>query len=434
MAIDAPELQRALTEIVGAEQVRTASEADELDGLRPRLVVEPDRIETAALVLAYADRQGLAVVPRGGASRLGWGRPLEAADLVLSTRGLDQIVEHAAGDMTVTVQAGVTLEALQRELAQANQLLPLDVPWAERATLGGLVATDDSGSLRLRYGGLRDLIIGITVVRPDGVVAKAGGKVVKNVAGFDLAKLFTGACGTLGLVAEATFRLHPFPPATGTLVLRGATPEAAGAFLLAVLDSTLVPTGLTVIWPDDGAAMVMVRFGGLQAALEAQLAEASRLAEAHQLSGYQPTPADAAAAWQSAGQLAWEGGGPALVARVGILPAEIPVTLRAMETLAQQHESSAQAVIQAHGLGLIRAESSGATVGLAAFARGLRQRLAERQGTLVVLEAPPEVKAVVDPWGIRPDALALMQQVRQRFDPRGTMNPGRMMATRTASA
>jgi glycolate oxidase FAD binding subunit len=434
MAIDAPELQQALTEIVGAERTRTASEADEIDGRRPRLVIEPESVETAARALAYADQHGLAVVPRGGGSRLSWGRPLEAADLVLSTGGLDQILEHAAGDMTVTVQAGVPLAALQEKLAQAGQFLALDVPGAERATLGGLIATDDSGSLRLRYGGLRDLIIGITVVRPDGVVARAGGKVVKNVAGFDLAKLFTGALGTLGLVAEATFRLHPLPPASGTLVLRGDSPEAAGEFLLEVLGSTLVPLGLTVIWPDDVAATLLVRFGGLPEAVEDQLAEARRLAEGRGLSVRHAAPSGTTTVWRPAGRLPWEGGEPALVARVGVLPAEIPAALRAMEALARQYELSAQAAFQAHGLGLLRAESAGPTDRLAAFASDLRQRLEARQGTLALLEAPREVKAAVDAWGIRPDALLLMQQVRQRFDPRGTHNPGRMLATRTPPA
>ena len=434
MTVDAPRAQEALAGLVGAERVRPATPDDAIDGCQPALVVEPATVEATAQALAYADQQGLAVAPRGGGTRLSWGRPPERLDLVLSTAGLDQILEHAAGDMTATVQAGVTLGALRERLAAEGQMLALDVPWAERATIGGLLATDDSGSLRLRYGGLRDLIIGISIVRPDGVVARAGGKVVKNVAGFDLAKLFTGSLGTLGLIVEATFRLHPLPDASATLALRAGTPEAAGAFVLDVLGSTLVPTGLTLAWPDDEAATILLRFGGLAAAIEQQAAEAERLAQARGITAARTEPSEAAAAWQGIADLPWEAEADALVARIGVLPAEIGATLRAMEAVARDQELTAVGVLHAHGLGLVRAEAGQSAGRLADFAVGLRERLVAQRGTLAVLQAPPEVKRSLDVWGIRADTLPLLESVRQRFDPHDTMNPGRLIPTRTRPA
>lgn len=435
MTVDAPRAQEALAGLVGAERVWPATAADAIEGRQPTLVVEPASVEAAAKAFAYADQQGLAVAPRGGGTRLDWGRPPQRLDLVLSTLGLNQILEHAAGDMTATVQAGVTLAALRERLATEGQRLALDLPWAERATIGGLLATDDSGSLRLRYGGLRDLIIGITVVRPDGVVARAGGKVVKNVAGFDLAKLFTGSLGTLGLIVEATFRLHPLPDASATLALRAETPEAAGAFVSDVLGSTLVPTGLTVAWPDDGAATILLRFEGLAAAIEQQAAEAERLARARGIAVSRTEPAEAAAAWQGMAELPWEGGAEALVGRVGLLPAEIGPTLRVMEAVARDQRVSAVGVLHAHGLGLVQAEAVDQSAGrLADFARHLRERLVTRHGTLSLLRAPAEVKRNLDAWGLPAETLPLLEAVRQRFDPHDTLNPGRLIPTRTQPA
>ena len=218
-----PELASACAE------VRPADQRDPVCGQPARYVAEPASTHEAAALLRAAGDLGLSVLPRGTGSRLDWGCPPRSCDLIVSTARLNQIIEHAAGDLVVTVQAGVHLDALQERLATEGQRLALDPPGG--ATIGGLIATNVTGSLRFRYGAPRDLLIGITIVRADGTTAKAGGKVVKNVAGYDLGKLFAGSYGTLGLITQATFRLHPLPVAS-TWVTAQADDAATAAKLV----------------------------------------------------------------------------------------------------------------------------------------------------------------------------------------------------------
>src|SRR5581483_2281507 len=197
-------------------EVRAAGPDDAVDGVLPRYVARPAALDEASAVLRAAAADGLATVPRGAGTRLAWGSPPARCDLVIDTRLMNRVLEHAAGDLVVRVQAGVGLDQLALVLGEADQRLALDPPAAattgdaqETGTVGGMLATGAAGPLRFRYGTPRDLLIGITVVRADGTVASSGGKVVKNVAGYDLGKLFAGSYGTLGLIGEAAFRLHP---------------------------------------------------------------------------------------------------------------------------------------------------------------------------------------------------------------------------------
>src|SRR6267378_5332584 len=204
-------------EIVTAKHVRMAATNDALAGVQPSLVVEPGSEQEFGKVLKLANAAGLAVIPRGGGTKLEWGNPPVRADVILSTARLNRVLEHAWADLTVSVEAGCTIANLQEALAKHGQRLALDTLWAEGATVGGVLSTNDSGALRLRFGALRDLIIGVTIALPDGTLASSGGKVVKNVAGYDLPKLVTGAFGTLGVITRAIFRLHPLPQETRTI-------------------------------------------------------------------------------------------------------------------------------------------------------------------------------------------------------------------------
>ena len=224
-----------------------------VDGVPVARLARPGSVEEASQVLRAAAEDGLAVAFAGGASKLGLGNPPERADLLVSTGRLDQVLEHAAGDLVVRAQAGVRLADLQAALAPAGQWLALDPP-EPRATVGGVVAANASGPRRLRYGTVRDLIIGITVVLADGTVAHAGGKVVKNVAGYDLAKLFCGSLGTLGMVAEVIFRLHPLPAAAAVVTLEVEEPAQAGRAVQRLLRSPLEPSAVELVvdewgWP-----------------------------------------------------------------------------------------------------------------------------------------------------------------------------------------
>src|SRR5579871_1298269 len=239
--------------LVGSENIRPATSDDRVAGKQPQLVVSPADGKQLAQVMKAANDTGLAVIPRGGGTKLAWGNPPHRAGVILSTARLNAILEHAHSDLTVTVEAGCTLKQLAETLAKQNQRLALDGLWPTRATVGGILSTNDSGALRLCFGSLRDLVIGVTIALPDGTLASSGGKVVKNVAGYDLPKLVTGALGTLGVITQAVFRLHPLPQNTRTLSIRTASLRAAGDLILSLQDSRLAHSALQVRLARDSA-------------------------------------------------------------------------------------------------------------------------------------------------------------------------------------
>src|SRR6201981_3952090 len=226
-------------EIVTAKYVRTAGESDAVAGAQPSLVVEPGSEQELAKVLELANGAGLAVIPRGGGTKLEWGNRPERADVILSMARLNRVIEHAWADLTVSVEAGCTFQQLQNTLSQHGQRIAVDPLWPERATIGGILSTNDSGTLRIRYGGLRRPIFRTTMSLPDGTLASSGGKVVKNVAGYDLPKLVTGALGTLGIITRAIFRLHPLPRNVRSFTFSARDLDDANRIVLAVQDSRL---------------------------------------------------------------------------------------------------------------------------------------------------------------------------------------------------
>jgi glycolate oxidase FAD binding subunit len=408
--------------------VRPAGGADAVDGVPAELVAEPASVAEASRVLAAACRAGKKVVVVGGGSKLGLGNPPERADLIVSTRRMDRVLEHAAGDLVVRVQAGARLQDLQAALAPAGQWLALDPP-EPGATVGGVVAANASGPRRLRYGTVRDLIIGITVVLADGTMARAGGKVVKNVAGYDLSKLFCGSLGTLGLIAEATFRLHPRPAAAAVVTLGVERAEQAGEAVQRLLRSTLVPSAIELDWygPDGGPGLLSVVIEGIPPGVEAQAATAAGLlgevGEAEVLG-----PGGTEAALSRLGALPWEKA--AVGIKVAVPPAELPGALADLSWGWLGHgRTTAHA-----GTGVLRVGLAGPDPGNAeqveAFAGVVakaRAALAARGGTLVIAQAPPALKRAVDVWGPPGDAVELMRRVKRQFDPDRQLSPGRFL-------
>jgi glycolate oxidase FAD binding subunit len=406
--------------------VRPAGDADEIDGVRAELVAEPASVADASRVLAAASRAGKRVVVVGNGSKLGLGNPPEAVDLIVSTRRMDRVLEHAAGDLVVKVEAGARLADLQAALAPAGQWLALDPP-EPGATVGGVVAANASGPRRLRYGTVRDLIIGITVVLADGTVAHAGGKVVKNVAGYDLAKLFCGSLGTLGLIAEATFRLHPRPAAAGVVALQVERTEQLGQAVQRLLRSTLVPSAVELVWPPGGPGRLTVVVEGIRPGVEAQAAAAAELlGEVGEVQV--PGTGGTEAALAQLGALPWEKAEVGI--KVAVPPAELPGAVTDLGSGWLGHGPLA-----AHAAtGVLRVGLDGPDLGSAdqveAFAGEVtrtRERLAARQGTLVIAEAPPALKRAVDVWGPPGDAIELMRRVKRQFDPDRLLGPGRFV-------
>jgi glycolate oxidase FAD binding subunit len=426
-----------LAAVLGQEHLRAATAADAVDGVAPRMIAEPGSAEDLAACLRWARGAGLKVTPRGGGTKMGWGNPPAACDLLLSTARLDRVGEHAWADMTVIAEAGCRVADLQRALAEHGQHLALDPLWPERATVGGILSTNDSGTLRLRYGSLRDLVIGITVALPDGTLARSGGKVVKNVAGYDLAKLFTGALGTLGVIVQAIFRLHPLPRETRSLTFSG-TPAALEQLLLAVLASRLTPIGLQ-LRAAPGGARLDVRFDGTAAGIQAQVGQ---LDQVRRLAAPSVAPAESPADVWTSHQAIWDGAAPAppappaprrLLARLSVLPSRIAAACALIERAAAARSLAWQTVVQGVGAGYVRlAGNEGDEPALRATLLELREELAGNGGTrpggtIVALGCPLAVKRGLDVWGPAGDAQPLMVRIKRRFDPDGTLSPGRFL-------
>ena len=376
-------------------------------------------MDEVATLLRDASRDGLAVLPRGGGTKLDWGRPPRRADLVLSTTRLDRVLEHAWADMTATVEAGCTVARLQHALAEQGQRLACDPLWPERATIGGILATNDNGPLRARFGALRDLIIGVTLVLPDGTVAKSGGKVVKNVAGYDLPKLATGSLGTLAVITQAVFRLHPLPHETRTLTFAAPDVEPLCELALGIQGSQLAFVSLQVRAGGSVEPGLDVAFEGTRAGLDSQQDELLRLAAS-------VTRVDPPASVWRAREALWQGTEPAVVGTFSVLPTELRAFCAQLHDVGMAPPVGWRVVAQGAGVGQFRLEGAPSDVLIAAL-RGLRTAAERRGGTLVVLAGPEDLKARFDVWGSPGDALPLLQRVKQQLDPRGTLSPGRFV-------
>ena len=435
-----PAIRSALA--VACPSLRDGASGDAVAGVTPSFVARPASTVEAAALLAAASGFGLAVVPRGAGLGLSWGAPPAACDLVVDLSAMDQVIEHAAGDLVVRVQAGATIGQLASVLAAAGQELALDAP--AEATVGGVIAAGMAGPRRFRYGAPRDLLIGLTVVRADGVIAHSGGKVVKNVAGYDLGKLFAGSSGTLGLITEATFRLHPLPVAVAyvTAEFGSAARAGAAAAVVAAAGSALVPSAVELDWP--GGAQRALRVGVLLEGTEFGVAErakqmsellntagASGAVDSSGASGFSEVAVSGAAParW---GQLP----SPSIVIRVAFWAGKLAGVL---DALAAAGASAAvrPAVSGPAGAGLLYACLDPGTQSDAAatFVRELRGRLTsggtDPRGSVTVLAAATEVMAACGAYGghgTEVPGAALMRAVKDQFDPEHRMFPGRLSA------
>jgi glycolate oxidase FAD binding subunit len=342
------------------------------------------------LAAALAEAHGTVRV-HGAGTKLAWARG--EADVQLSTEGLDDIVEHNVGDLTAVLEAGVPLARAQRTFAEAGQMLAIDPP-DRGATIGGVAAANDSGPLRARYGGVRDLVVGMRVALADGTVAKSGGKVIKNVAGYDLAKLFVGSFGTLGAILEVSVRLHPLPPATATAMGHSSDPDALGRAALALSHARLEHLGLDVRW-QDGAGAILSRFGGVAAVPQARAAV--------RLLGDAELVEDDEDLWQA--QRDAQRSAVGMVVKVSALQTDLPDLLR----VARDHGAT---LVGRAGLGLhwVRLDDGDH----AALLRALRERFAA-----VVLDHPNGIEpGPHEPFDA--GARMLAERVKVRFDPSGT--------------
>ena len=373
-------------------------------------IVEPSSFEEAAEALAEASSSHHSIRIRGAGTKAAWGAIAPEPDVELRTTALDRIVEHNAGDLTAELQAGVPVARAQETFAAASQMLALDPPLGRGsdrfATIGGMIATGDSGPLRHRYGAPRDLVLGMTVALSDGTIARSGSKVIKNVAGYDIAKLFSGAFGTLGLILSVSVRLHPLPMHSATAL--GASDDAGtlSAAAAALIKAPLELESLDVAWR-GGRGGLLARCAGAET--ERRAARVAELMRAHGLTHVHFTDDDDALwARQRAGQRAQNG---RAMVRIAAAPSKLAAILALTE------ECSGTLVARA-ALGTSYVEVDPDAVP--------RLRAGLPPGaTAILLDAPPDLRQQLDPWnGSGVSALDLMRRVKQRFDPTGTCNPG----------
>ena len=387
----------------------------------PIYLVFPQTIDTVAKIVRQASQHQWRILICGNGSKITWGGLGKDIQLVISTQKCDRLIEHAVGDLTVTAEAGMKLVDLQAQLRSHNQFLPLD-PSHGNATLGGIVATADTGSWRQRYGGVRDLLLGLSFVRADGELAKAGGRVVKNVAGYDLMKLFTGAYGTLGIITQLTFRTYPLIATSQTLLLTGE----AGA--IARLTQTIRSSGLTPTAMDLFSTPVLeqlnlgtgtgliIRWQTIPESIEQQIAEVKALAKELNLNtkDYRDRAEDDL--WQNCIKVTSTPSDTSATCKIGIAPNAAVNFLQLKQVI---DRNIAVRVHASSGIGQLQLENVDSQL-----VSNLRSHCQQNYGFLTILDAPKALKQQVDIWGYSGNALKTMQAIENQFDPQNILNPG----------
>lgn len=427
-----------LEQIVGTEGIRTWENLEPAvqqrltqamtPGCQPEFFLSPPTQEALAKVMSLAWQNRKRVLPTGHGSKLHWGGLVRDPNWTICTQNLDRIVEHAVGDFTLTVEAGMKLADIQATVAKTGQFLAIDPAYSETATIGGIVATGDAGSWRQRYNSVRDQLIGISFCRYDGQRVKAGGRVVKNVAGYDLMKLLTGSYGTLGIITQLTFRLYPLPESSGTVVLTGDALSIA-SIVQTLLASSLTPIACDLLSPglvaqlDLGTGMgLMVQFQSLPESVMEQSQRVLAWGETLGLSAASYGAGDEMELWRRSRHLLESAfNSPQLMGKMGVRPTAAVASFTQLDALFSQDAMAAIHV--GSGLGKIAI----ATERLGTAASKWRSVCQAHGGFFTVLEAPTSIKSQIDIWGYQGNALNPMKQLKHQFDPENLLSPGRFL-------
>lgn len=451
-----------LRTIVDPTQIETAPERltqYAVDGQPPAAVVFPQTFEQVAALLQWAQRERVAVCPRGSGTKTTFGNLPSRVDLVLSTSRLNRISEYDAANFTLTGEAGVTIAQVMRQTASSQQMLPLHYPWSP-ATLGGIIATNAYTPKRLAYGGVRDLLLGLRVALPSGEIVHFGGKVVKNVAGYDMSKLFLGSLGAFGVILEATFKLYALPEREAALLATLPSLWQGGDAAAHLLRTQLLPSQVLLLNPaaagqvmgptpaqisPDGGAL-LVSFEGMEEAVDRQLTELSQLCRGYGAQDVQVLSGESYLRLQERLDHAMHGRvsealltsphaslSSPLVLRLGTLPSHVHTV---METVAQLLSFMAQPVmvIGDCGIGVVRictqwpATEPGDRLERLAHAIAELSSLVAGEGGYAVVEATPaELKATLDVWGSFPGTPSLLKALKAKFDPGEILNSARFI-------
>jgi len=432
-----------LSSLLGSDGVVSHHRREEyaVDGLVPQAVVQPASRQAFAEVMRWASGEKLAVTPRGGGTQMSLGNLPSSLDLVVDLSRYNRLLDYQPADLTVTVEAGMTLETLQRELAQGGNLASLEAPMAGRATIGGILAANSSGPLRHSYGPARDWLIGISVVGPEGGETRAGGKVVKNVTGYDLNKLYTGSLGTLGVIVEATFKLAPFPTDSGAVVAVFSSMGAAITEASNLLSQVYAPQGVHVAdalvagrldlpftIPPDGASVIAF-CAGRPRAVQRRMVESTKLLQVRGSSQMERLDGPSGAALlRRLTDLGWSAvTAPQLGLKINVSPSLVAKAV----TWHQDGGIGPPGILADAGFGRVNLfwwdENALPISGVIAAIARLRSIAGESGGSVVVEHCPLPVKRQVDVWGEPSVEVELMRRIKHTFDPLGTLNPGRFM-------
>ena len=410
------------------------------DACVPKAVVLPGSVREVQDVLRFALEKGLSVMPAGAGTKLGIGNLPQKVDVILATTRLNSVVEYEPADLTVTVEAGIRLAALQAELAQHRQFLPLNPPYAGRCTLGGIVATNTSGSFRLRHGTARNQVLGMQVVHANGTVVKSGGKVVKNVAGYDLNKLYIGAFGTLGIITEITLKLAPIPTQQAILTTQFQSIQNAVDTGFSIVGSQTLPMFVNLFVNSELGSKgnsatriekkptLVVGFGGDSDTVAWQLARCQEIMEQNSAMGVTSIEGELQQRLQDTMQKFPEVNETSdrIIVKVNLKRTDIA-------KFAEKIPEETGKIMALLGSGVlylaIPIDSVNDFQLLADTLTQLRQRAMEAQGNLTIEVAPPELKRHIDVWGSVGSTLRLMKQIKAKFDTDGLLNPGRFVSS-----
>ena len=435
-------------------------------------VIEPGTAVDVAAALRHASDERQSIVIRGAGTKSDWGRPAGHIDVFLDMKRLNRVLAHQHGDLTAIIEAGATLHDVNHALARHGQWLPVDPPFAEHATIGGILATNDSGPLRHRYGTPRDLVIGIQLATTDGLLSKAGGQVVKNVAGYDLSKLVAGSFGSLAAIVSATFKLTPLPAASKTLTFDVPDTAALAQLVRSVMASQLEPIAFEIDFrggvgppfqggrggPERPALHVLLRFASLPAVVEAQIARASAALKGCATSSHVVDGDAERALWREHASRLWDATGA--IVRASWLPADVAAALPELERIAEpavaterepfdrplipspsKDERVAQdRPVRRAAAARLKASPSIDLIGRGGVGAGhiridadepaqaqiisqLRETAAF--GNVVIVRGSAALKALVDVWGPQGDRQSLLGSLKRAFDPNGVLNAGR---------
>ncbi len=408
-----------------------------VDGKIPRLILNPSTPDQISEILRVADAEGTSICPWSQGTKIGIGNIPESLDIILSMSKFSRIIEYDHANLTVTVEAGVKLSELQEVLQERKQFLPLDPMFSSTCSIGGIVASNSNGPRRLRYGSVRDLLIGIKAVLPTGEKIKAGGKVVKNVAGYDMCKLFIGSFGTLGIITEATFKLYPIPEAGKTVLVAVGKPAQAFELASSILDSVIIPSSVEVLDPStlrvfsgrinisfrEDSFYLAVRLEGFRESVEREINDIQKISDSALkiLEG-----SEQCGFWTAVSDFSYLSGSNFR------FKAAVPIS-SSFDVVRSFEESSASSsleicIISHAGSGIIYGFlRTGDIDKLIQFIKESNSYVTKIGGYFVAESALLQIKEKINVWGYLPGGVNIMRSLKEKFDPKGIINPGRLL-------